>query len=507
MTLPLRPLIRYGVAVALVGAIGYAGYMLSRLAPIATGYAAKALCSGVFVSRRPPASVIDVDIMAGVHPLLKLVRPAIDPEHRRAVATFAGFARREADFRPGLGCTLALAPTDGVLPAALPPFPASPAVSPADSPAGSPAPSPADPPAASPIDPPARSPAPSPADPPAAPPADIDARKLQTALDRAFDEPDPARPRRTRAVVVMWRGRVIAERYASGFTADTPLPGWSMTKTVTAALAGVLVAQHKLSPDASSLLPEWRGTGDRRAAITLDELLRMTSGLQFNEDYDDPLSDVTVMLFTQPDTARFASAKPLVAAPGTLWSYSSGTSAIVARVMREAMGGSEADYLAFPRRALFAPLGMRSAVFEPDASGTLGSASFMYASARDWARFGQLLLQDGVWNGQRLLPEGWVRYLTRATPEAPRGEFGAHLWVKVPAPFDDRDPHARALPADAFHAVGHEGQFVSVIPSRELVVVRLGLSRPESAWNHDAFLARVLDAVPAAPAAGAREGM
>ncbi|WP_175922609.1 serine hydrolase domain-containing protein [Burkholderia latens] len=465
MTIPFKSLILRGAAIALVAALGYTGYMLSRLAPIATGYAAKALCSGVFVSGRPAASVIDVDIMAGVHPLLKLVRPSIDPDHRRAVATFAGFARREADFRPGLGCTLALGPSPGVLPAALPPADAPPAVH-------------ALPVALS------------------APPAGIDTRKLQAALDRAFDEPDPARPRRTRAVVVMWRGQVIAERYAPGFTADTPLPGWSMTKTVTAALAGMLVAQHKLAPDASALLPEWRGHADPRAAITLDQLLRMTSGLAFNEDYDDPLSDVAVMLFTQPDTARFASAKPLAAAPGTQWAYSSGTSAIVARVMRVAMGGTEDDYLAFPRRALFAPLGMRSAVFEPDAAGTLGSASFMYASARDWARFGQFLLQDGVWNGQRLLPDGWVRYLTRVTPLSTQEEFGAHLWVKVPEPFNDRDAHASALPADAFHAVGHEGQFVSVVPSRELVVVRLGLSRPESAWNHDAFLARVLDAVP-----------
>lgn len=472
MTISIKSLILRGAALAVVAAIGYTGYMLSRLAPIATGYAAKALCSGVFVSGRPAASVIDIDIMAGVHPLLKLVRPSVDPEHHRAVATFAGFAQREADFRPGLGCTLALGPSPGVLPAALPPLP----------------------------DPPPAQAAPSaPAAPvaPIVPPAGIDARKLQTALDRAFDEPDPARPRRTRAVVVMWRGQVIAERYAPGFTADTPLPGWSMTKTVTAALVGMLVAQHKLSPDASALLPEWRGSGDPRAAITLDELLRMTSGLQFNEDYDDPLSDVAVMLFTQPDTARFASSKPLAVKPGTQWYYSSGTSAIVARVMRVAMASTEDDYLAFPRRALFAPLGMRSAVFEPDASGTLGSASFMYASARDWARFGQFLLQDGVWNGQRLLPEGWVRYLTRATPLSPHEEFGAHLWVKVPEPFNDTGPDARALPADAFHAVGHEGQFVSVVPSRQLVVVRLGLSRPESAWNHERFLARVLDAVPA----------
>ncbi|MDN8004440.1 serine hydrolase [Burkholderia multivorans] len=478
MTIPLTPLIRRGIALALIAAIGYAGYQLSRLAPIATGYAAKALCSGVFVSGRPAASVIDVDIMAGVHPLLKLVRPSIDAEHYRAHATFAGFAARDAEFRPGLGCTLALGPAAAALPAALPPLPAAPAATavPASLAIAS---------------------EPASASSTTSAPTGVDMRKLHTALDRAFDEPDPARPRRTRAVVVMWRGRVIAERYAPGFTGDTPLPGWSMTKTVTAVLIGMLVGQHRLSPDTAALLPEWRGAGDPRAAITLDDLLRMTSGLQFNEDYDDPLSDVAVMLFTQRDTARFASNKPLAAAPGTRWDYSSGTSEIVARVMRVALGGSTDDYLSFPRRALFAPLGMRSAVFEPDASGTLAAASFMYASARDWARFGQFLLQDGVWNGQRLLPEGWVRYLARATPQSSRAAFGAHLWVKVPEPFDDRDPHARALPADAFHAVGHEGQFVSVVPSRDLVVVRLGLSRPESAWNHEAFLARVLDAIPA----------
>lgn len=459
----LKRLIRWSVPLACLTAIGFAGHTLFRLAPIATGYAAKTLCSGVFVSGRPASSVIDVDIMAGVHPLLKLVKPTVDHAHRLARATFAGFAGREAAFRPQLGCTLALGTTPSVLPAAGYTVPASPLV--AETAA-------------------------------TALPHAVDARKVQAAIDGAFAEPDPAQPRRTRAVVVMVGGRVIAERYASGFSADMPLHGWSMTKTITATLIGMLVARHKLALDATALLPEWRGHGDARAQITLDALLRMTSGLQFNEDYDDPLSDVAVMLFTEPDSARFASGKPLVAPPGTHWHYSSGTSAILARAMREAMGGTEYDYLAFPRRALFAPLGMRSAVLEPDPSGTLAGASFMYASARDWARFGQFLLQDGVWDGKRLLPEGWVHYMTRATPQAPQRDFGAHLWIRVPEPFNRGDPHAPALPADAFHAVGHEGQFVSVVPSRQLVVVRLGLSRPESAWNHEAFLANVLDAMP-----------
>ena len=444
--------IRWGVAVAAVAALAYGGYTLSQIAPVGTGFAAKILCTGVFVSGRPADTVIDEDIMAGVHPLLKLVHASVDVEQRRTRATFLGLAAREAWFRPGLGCTLALGgPPSGALDLNthninLPLAPAAALVA-------------------------------------TAPPASVDARKLQAAVDSAFDEPDPYRPRCTRALVVLYRGNVIAQRFAPGFSAETPLIGWSMTKSVTAALIGVLVQQGKLSLDASALLPEWRGDHDLRAQITLDELLRMTSGLQFNEDYDDPLSDVAVMIFARPDQAAFAALKPLEATPGMRWQYSSGTSAILARVIRQALGGTEQGYLQFPRRALFDPLGMRTAVFEPDTAGMLASASFMCASAYDWARFGQLLLQDGVWDGKRLLPADWIHYMGSVTPQSPRHDFGAHLWVKVPEPFDSHASLPPAMPADAFHLVGHEGQFVSVIPSHELVVVRLGLSRPDSAWE------------------------
>jgi CubicO group peptidase (beta-lactamase class C family) len=461
-----KRLIRWGAALSLLAALGYAGYTLSQLAPVGTAYAAKILCTGVFVSGRPADAVIDEDIMAGVHPLLKLVHASVDTERRRARASFVGFAVREAGFRPGLGCTLALGVSSDALAA----------TSSVDS------------------DPPGPSAAPTLMAGP--PPPGVDARKLQEAVDSAFAEPNPAQPRRTRALVVVYRGRVIAERFAPGFSADMPLIGWSMAKSVTAALVGVLVKEGKLAVDASALLPEWRGDRDPRARITLDQLLRMTSGLRFNEDYADPLSDVAIMLFAQPDAAEFAALKPLDFKPGTRWQYSSGTTAILARVLRQAVGGTAEDYLQFPRRALFNPLGMRTAVFEPDAAGMLGTPSFMYASAHDWARFGQLLLQDGMWEGKRLLPAGWVRYMTRVTPQSPRRDFGADLWVKVPEPFNSRAPPPPALPADAFHAVGHEGQFVSVIPSRQLVVVRLGLTRPESAWDHETFLARLLEAFP-----------
>ena len=166
-------------------------------------------------------------------------------------------------------------------------------------------------------------------------------------------------------------------------------------------------------------------------------------------------------------------------------------------MLRQSLGGSEQDYLQFPRRALFEPLGMHTAVFEPDTAGYLAGASFMCASADDWTRFGQLLLQDGMWDGKRILPAGWVRYMRTVTMLSPHRDFGAHVWVRVPEPFNSRVSPPATLPADAFHLVGHEGQFVSIVPSRNLVVVRMGLSRPEEGWDHETFLARLIAALPA----------
>jgi CubicO group peptidase (beta-lactamase class C family) len=423
----------------------------------------------MFISGRATEDVIREDLVADNHPLLRLIQPAADTTRRIATATFLGMAQREARYRPGLGCTVVV----GTLPltpaAAAGTEVVSAAPDPADDADGWPA---------------------------GAPAKNVDAGKLQAAIDWAFTESDPARLRRSRAVIVVQGGRIIAEHYAPGFSAATPLPGWSMTKTVTGVLVGILVKARKLSLEQNGLVPEWRGAGDPRADITLDQLLRMTSGLRFTENYGDPLEDVALMLFARANGAAYAIDKPLEAVPGTRWRYSSGTTNILSRIIHDAVGGNEQDYLAFPRHALFDRIGMRSAIIESDSSGTLVTSSFMYAIPRDWARLGQLLLQNGVWNGERILPEGWVTYMATLTPQSKRQDFGAHLWVKVPPPFDSVVTPRPKLPADAFHAVGHEGQFVSVIPSRQLVVVRLGLSRREHAWDQDGFLARVLEAFP-----------
>jgi CubicO group peptidase (beta-lactamase class C family) len=316
--------------------------------------------------------------------------------------------------------------------------------------------------------------------------------RVREVLDWAFSEPDPARLRRTRAVLIVHKGEIVAERYAEGFTKDTPLPGWSMTKSVMNALVGILVKEKRIALQDPVPIREWRGAGDPRGRITVGQLLHMTSGLEFKEDYTNPLADVTYMLLAVPDTAAYALTKPLEAGPGVRWRYSSGTTNILAYAMRHLMG--ETEYLEFPRRALFDRIGMATAVLETDAAGTFVGSSFMYATARDWARFGVLYLREGVWAGERILPQGWVAYSRTPVPSAPEAQYGAHFWLRVPQAYRCGSSE-RSLPGDAFHAIGHEGQFLTIIPSHDLVLVRLGFTRYPCAWDHIAFVQRSLDAV------------
>jgi CubicO group peptidase (beta-lactamase class C family) len=306
-----------------------------------------------------------------------------------------------------------------------------------------------------------------------------------------FTEPNPRRLRRTLAVVVAVDGRIVAERYAPGITPDTALPGWSMAKSVMNALVGVLVDEGRLRLDQRELMPAWTGH-DPRAAITLEDLLRMRSGLRFEEHYGRPWSDVIRMLYGSHDMAAFAASRPLAAAPGTVWQYASGTSNILSAIVRRTVG--DAAYHAWPRQVLFEPLGMTSAVLEPDASGTFVGSSYMTATLRDWARFGQLYLDEGMAAGTRVFSRDWVRFTTSPTPQSPDGRYGAHWWVKLNPDIGGDSEDSQRIAGDAFHAVGHEGQTITVIPSRRLVAVRLGASIHIDAWNQAAFTAAVQDA-------------
>ena len=437
---------------------------------VGNGYVAKTVCSGIFVSGRPGHAIRDGEIYANDPGILRLASTEVDRGQRIVRTRMLGVGERVAVYRGRLGCTLA----EGVAPQELHRRGLPEAVAAAPSRLSS------EPIGASQAGATASA-------------ARVDRAALDAALDEALAEPGPVDTKRTRAVVVALDGEIIAERYAPKYGPDVPLAGWSMTKSAVNALVGVLVREGKLSLDATLDVPEWRAPGDGRAAITMRHLLQMTSGLAFAEDYRNPLGDALWMLFGTGDAAHFAASKALVAPPGQRWSYSSGTTNIVARVLRRAAGGNEADYLAFPRRALFEPLGLASAVIEPDAAGTFVGSSFMFASARDWVRLGQLYLQDGVWDGVRILPEGWVAFSRSPAPAAPGGVYGAHFWLRLPRLYA---PSGEAgLPEDAYHAVGHEGQILTIVPSRGLVVVRLGLSLGHGTWDHAAFLRRVLQAI------------
>jgi CubicO group peptidase (beta-lactamase class C family) len=271
-----------------------------------------------------------------------------------------------------------------------------------------------------------------------------------------------------------------------------PLIGWSIGKSALNALIGIRVGDGKLALTDTALMPEWRGNDDPRRAITVDELMRMTSGLAFDESYGDTESDVARMLFVQGDKAAFAAEKPLLFPPGTHWAYSSGTAVILARVLRETFA-AERDYLSYPKERLLEPLGMTSAVLEPDASGTFAASSFLYATARDFARLGLLFLHDGVWQGTRILPAGWVDYSLTPTKLSPDDEYGAHIWLKLPESSHGGEP---PMPADAYYMLGHDEQVVAIVPSRDLVIVRLGLTREGGDWDSARDFAPIVSAFP-----------
>ena len=401
--------------------------------------------------------------------LLQFFQSRVERGAKRVTASMFGLGQRTAIFREGLGCTLVVDRIEDELRAqAAGIFP---------------------PPAASELD--ALWPEGERVDLEALPQG-VNQVALEAGVSAAFAEPDSAHLRRTRALVVVHGGRIVAERYAPGFDATMPLIGWSMTKMAINALVGIAVQDGKLALTGEALLPEWRKNADPRREITLDQLLRMTSGLSFNEDYADHSSDVIQMLFVQGDKAGFAAAKPLEHAPGTYWYYSGGTSNILARILRQGFA-EERDYLRFPRERLFKPLGMSSAVLEPDEAGTFVGSSLMYASARDWARLGLLFLRDGVWQGRRLLPEGWVAHSLTPTERAPDAQYGAHIWLKLPESPGLGEP---PMPEDAYYMLGFDEQIVAVVPSRDLVIVRLGHTRAEGAWDNARDLAPIVQAFP-----------
>lgn len=420
---------RTGLAAA-TGVLLLAGCTsLPRAAAVPTAMAAHEVCSAVFVSGIDGPRAFAATVAPQLGPAALLVRVHTDLARKEVTATLGGLYTRRAVYRGLYGCVVGPGPQAAVTQTA-----------------------PSSTPSASPI----RT-------------GDAD---LAAALDIAFAEPAGGPSRRTYAAVILHDGQTVAERYAPGIDAATPLHGWSMSKSVTNALLGVLVREGRLNMFAAAPVPEWRDPADPRHAITPDDLLRMRSGLDVGQSlmprWDAALDPANRIMFAANDMGAAAAGRPLGSPVRAAWTYSDGNTAILGRIIRQTAGGGDpAATQEFARRELFDRLGMGPVTIETDATGSPVGATQVYASARDWARLGQLYLDDGVAGGQRILPSGWVAYSTRLTPGSDPFGYGAGFWVTSGA-------EVHGLPAGSFMARGARGQYVIVVPSVRLVIVKLG---------------------------------
>lgn len=431
-----------GVAATLVLAAVVAAAILrpDRAIRVATGLVAHNVCSKSFVSGLDPQTVFAETMdREGIRLLRPVLRYRLDHTAGTVDASVAGLFDSRAAFHEGFGCVL--------LHGAEQPYLLRSDIEALKVPKT--------PPLLAEI-----------AGPAVVEPSD---QALRAALDHAFEEPAEPPFRRTKAVVVVRDGRVIAERYAAGIGVDTPLLGFSLTKSVVNALIGLLTQQGLVTPSMPAPIPEWRGATDPRREIEVEHLMRMTSGLALDETNSgfDPSSQ---MVYLHNDMAGFATKAAMIAPPGARWAYSSATTQLLARIIRNAVGGPE-QTLAFAWRELFNPLGMRTVTLEFDAAGTLQGSSYMLASARDWARFGLLYLNDGIVGGKRILHEDWVDLSAAATLDT---DYGAGFWTNR-----SEHPYAKGrvrlgIPRDAFFASGDLGQRIVILQSQKLVIVRLG---------------------------------
>ena len=432
-------------------AIAAAVYINYPKLSIISSYAAKKMCSCTFIAERSQESIQNQDLAMGP---LAYSSTTIDRENKRVTSSVFGLNAKTAEYRGKLGCVLIQGkddfnvkyPDDKDLTSDLPEinYPYGDNMEWIKT-------------------------------------AGIDHAQVKEVVNDAFDPNGGMTSKRTRAVVVLHKDSIIYEQYADGYDADTEILGWSMTKSIMNACVGMLVKDSIISLEEKNLFPEW--ANDDRKDITLNNLMQMSSGLDWSEVYSE-ISPATKMLYDSEDNAKVARAQGLEAKVGEHWEYSSGSSNIISGFIRDQFKNHD-DYLRFPYERLFSKLNMDNTTMECDESGNYIGSSYCYATPRDWARFGTLYLNDGVWNGERLLPEGWVEYTKTIVPDS-KGKYGAQFWTNGGGAMYSNAPH------DMFSCNGYEGQLVAIIPSKDLVIVRMGLN---SGFDFDGLLKGVCGAV------------
>lgn len=440
----------YGILIFLVIAIISAAVYLNSLMPIITGFAAKNLCSAVFISERNQEDVEALDLNFS---FISYVNSDVDAENQTVTSRFL-WGKSTAVYRDGFGVTLLQEKTVDELKEIK-----FPDISPGYSgdtlawPMGNVLP-------------------------------DSLAESGNDALHKISEElvNGQAYGGTAFAFMVVHKGVPVAEAYMNGMDKNTKLLSWSMAKSVTNALVGIMVKDGVIGIDNTDLLDVW--SDDGRRDITVENLMHMQSGLEWNEDYGNR-SDVTVMLHCEPDFAEYTYTRPLEHEPGTHWYYSSGTTNIVSYILRQQFEADD-EYYTFPHRSLFHKTGITGAVFESDESGTLVGSSYLYMTARDYARFALLYLQDGMFDGKQILPEGWVDY-SISPASGSDDEYGSFFWL-------NRGGKIGSAPADMYMCQGHDGQRIFIIPSLDLITVVLGYS-PDDSMDFERLLSDIIDTV------------
>ncbi|KAF2336297.1 serine hydrolase domain-containing protein [Flavobacterium daemonense] len=440
------------LVLALVLAFLYFGFTTYPKLDLISGFSAKSVASGHFMDHRPLDLIqkTDNDI-----PLLDLATNTINDAGKFATSAVYGLKERKAIYREGLGALLINDDYDISKPYLLPkrtklvnnlPFPYG-NNEPKDSAF-----------------------------------TNVDYAKLKKAIDDSFDK-NGGKAKRTRAVVVLYKDKLIGEKYDTGFNKDSKILGWSMTKSITSSAFGVLVKQGKIDIYKPAPIKEWQN--DERKNITINDLLHMNSGLEWEENYST-ICDATQMLFQSADMGKVQMDKPAKYKPNTHWYYSSGTTNLLSRILRSQFK-TQQEYLDFWYSAVIDKIGMNSMIVEQDMSGTFVGSSYGWATPRDWSKFGLLYLHKGNWNGEQIFDESWVKYTATPTNTS-EGKYGAQFWLNAGGKFPD-------VPRDMFYCSGYQGQMVVIIPSLDMVIVRMGVKEEEPGFDFNGFLKGIIESV------------
>ncbi len=455
----MKKIIRRIVYLILIGGLVYVVIFAWPRVPILTAFAAKGMCSSVFLAGKDPERVKAEDL--SFFPI-SLAKVQIDYDEKSVTAKVFGLAKREAVYREGLGSVLVLdipevelrkesfnIPDPGYSQDTIP-WPKGDVLS-------------------------------------KTLPEGININKLESVVDGAFDLPGEEPFKKTLAIAVVYNGNLIAEKYIYGYNENTRFHGWSMTKSVTSALVGILSGEGKIDIKAPANFPGWKD--DERREITVEDLIHMSSGLEWVENYFT-ISEATLMLMQSSNMVEYVAGRPPEYPPGSHYSYSSGDANLVSGVIRNTLGDDRA-YYELPYRSLLHRIGMLNTTLETDASGNFVSSSYSYGTTRDWARFGLLYQNDGVFAGDTILPAGWVDYTMQEAPASnTNGIYGVGFWL------DDPDPEKtlKGLPVDVFSANGFLGQRIFIIPSKKLVVVRMGFGSAD--FSHKNLLKDIISTLP-----------